>query len=387
MKGQHANAAIDHAASHPADVRLYRAPGRVNIIGEHTDYNEGLVLPTSTAAYTWLAASARSDRLIRIESKNMRDTQQFGLDEIDVAGTPSWIDYAKGVAAELQAAGIELSGAEMFVDSDIPISGGLSSSASFEIAIAIALLDLAGATLAPQKIAQLCQRAEIRYAGVNCGIMDQLAVASCPPGEAMLIDCRTLGAKFVAIPADARLLITDSGVKHELAGGGYNNRAEECVTAVAALANRVPGLRTLRDLSAEQLERNAGAIGDTLLRRCRHVVSENERVEKAYAALATGKLPELGTLINASHASLRDDYEVSCDEIEQLVRLANACDGVFGSRMVGGGFGGCVLSLTTADNVATIVTQLRDQYGTLMGREPWMHVVNPAEPAGIVRPR
>lgn len=384
MTGRESNAAIDLARSRPIDTRLYRAPGRVNIVGEHTDYNDGLVLPTSTALYTWLVASKRSDRIITVTSANLQDTQDFRLDDPGVRKTTGWIAYAAGVAAELQAEGIPLRGADFCVDGQIPIGGGLSSSASFETVIATALLDAANHAMPPNRIAELCQRAENRHTGVNCGIMDHLAVASCRPGRAMMIDCRSLNIQFADIPADARLLITDSGVAHRLARSDYNNRASECAAAVDILSKYLPHLRSLRDLSMPQLQDCGQSIDDTLFRRCRHVVSENLRVEQAFSALSSGDLLRLGALISASHASLRDDYGVSCHEIEQLVALADDCDGVYGSRMVGAGFGGCVLSLTCADKVDEVVETVRDRYGKLIGKTPWMHVVSAAHPAGRV---
>ena len=199
-----------------------------------------------------------------------------------------------------------------------------------------------------------------------------------------MIDCRSLKIRFIDIPANARLLITDSGVVHRLALSDYNNRASECAAAVDTLSRYFPDLRSLRDLSMPQLQDCAKSIDDTAYRRCRHVVSENLRVEQAFSALASGDLHTLGALISASHASLRDDYEVSCREIEQLVRFADDCDGVYGSRMVGAGFGGCVLSLTRADKVDEVVAIVRDRYGKLMGKTPWMHVVSAAQPAGRV---
>jgi len=362
----------------------YRAPGRVNIIGEHTDYNDGFVLPTTTAAYTQVSAERRADRLVRISSNNLRESHTFDLDDTAVRSRPEWFDYARGVAAELEAAGAKLPGADIEIDSNIPIGGGLSSSASFEVGIAVALLDLAGESLPKKQLAQVCRRAEIRYAGVNCGIMDQLAIAACEEGRAMLIDCRTLATQHVEIPDNARLLVVDSGVRHQLPESGYNDRAEECQDAVRILSRADSGVIALRDASPRLLTQNCTALGNVLFRRALHIVTENQRVKDAYAALEYGDLQTLGKLISDSHDSLRDDFEISCEAVDRLVEIADACVGALGARQIGGGFGGCVLCLTTADHVADVRTEIGRQYARITGSEPWMHVVAASSPAGKV---
>ena len=367
-----------------ADSKLFRAPGRVNIIGEHTDYSDGLVLPTNTALYTWLMARPRIDRTIQVTTRNFDDTQSFSLDDIRRSEKPGWLDYLKGVAAQLEEEGIRLRGAEIIIDGDIPIGGGLSSSASLELATARALLHISGAELATERIAELCQHAEQVYAGVNCGIMDQYSIACCKRGEAMLLDCRSLETTSVAIPKQISLLITDSGVKHRLPDGGYNDRADECRQAVALLAKAEPGTHSLRDVSMLSLQKSEDQLGTQLFRRSRHVVSENHRVIEAVAALQSGDLDKLGALISASHASLRDDFEVSCAEIETLVEITDACDGVLGSRMVGAGFGGCVLSVAHTDKIDTAISQISESYGDVIGKQPWIHTVSPTDPAGLV---
>jgi galactokinase len=363
------------------EVRRFHAPARVNIIGEHTDYNDGLVLPTTTALFTSVTAVPRPDRIIRIESREMRNVQSFDLDNIEPAKNPGWIDYAKGVAAELEAEGIHLQGANLEIESRIPLGGGLSSSASFELAVATALLRLADRSLPGPSLATICQRAEIRYAGVNCGIMDQFTVACCKRGNAILLDCRSLDAEQVAIPQSAGMLIIDSGVKHRLPESAYNKRLDECAEAVNILSQDAPQIVALRDLKMDMLEMQKDRLGDLLYRRCRHVVSEIQRVRDAFAALQAGDLSNLGKLISASHASLRNDYEVSCDEVDQLVAIADQSPGVLGSRMIGAGFGGCVLSLVESDNIDEAARQVRQKYEDLTGDEPWMHIVQAADPA------
>jgi len=370
----------------PDEVRRFRAPARVNIIGEHTDYNDGLVLPTTTALFTSVAAVPRPDRIIRIESREMRNVQSFDLDDIEPAKNPGWIDYAKGVAAELEAEGIRLQGANLEIESQIPLGGGLSSSASFELAVATALLRLADRSLPGPSLAAICQRAEIRYAGVNCGIMDQFTIACCKRGNAMLLDCRSLDIEQVAIPPSAGMLIIDSGVKHRLPESAYNKRSDECAEAVKILSQHAPQVVALRDLKMEMLETQKDRLGDLLYRRCRHVVSENQRVRDAYAALRSGDLEKLGNLISASHASLRDDFEVSCDEVDQLVQIADECTDVPGSRILGAGFGGCVLSLVGLDNIEEVAGKITQKYKQVTGHDPWTHIVQGSEPAQQIHP-
>ncbi len=357
-----------------------QAPARVNIIGEHTDYNGGFVLPTTTALYTRLIAVERSDRTVEVTSTTVGDMRSFTLDDVGKSSEFGWIEYVKGVAAELQAEGIALKGASIEIDSDIPLGGGLSSSASLELAIATVMLRLAGASVTAPRLARLCQRAEHNYAGVRCGIMDQYTIACAEKGKAILLDCRTLDTIQVPIPSSARLIVTDSGVRHRLPDGEYNDRADECAAAVRVLAKVVPGLTSLRDLDADTLEAQKDVLGDVLHRRCRHVVNENQRVHAAVAAIERGDLTTVGTLLNACHASLRDDFEVSCDELEALVGIANASTGVLGSRMVGAGFGGCVLSLVNASDAEEAARQISSNYNSVLGKEPWTHIVQPSEP-------
>jgi galactokinase len=362
----------------------YRAPGRVNIIGEHTDYNDGFVLPTTTSAYTNVTANRRNDREVHLYSRNLDTSAVFDLDDTSISEAPIWADYARGVAVEIERDGTRLVGADITIDGEIPIGGGLSSSASFEVAIGTALLDLAGQSLPERRLARICREAEIHFAGVNCGIMDQMAIAGCEKGKAMLIDCRTLETEHVDIPEHARLLVVDSGVRHQLPDSGYNDRARECRDVVEVLAALEPGVTALRDVSVQSLDKHCDKLGDVLYRRARHIVTENGRVHEAFDALAGNDLVGLGALVSQSHLSLRDDFEISCQAVDQLVEIANACRGSLGARQVGGGFGGCVLCLTTDDHLPHVQEQIRLDYGRVLGTEPWMHVVQATEPAGRV---
>jgi len=337
-----------------------------------------------TALYTWVMARPRRDRTIQATALNFNDTQSFSLDDIRRSEKPGWLDYLKGVAAVLNAEGVGLAGADITIIGDVPIGSGLSSSASLELAAASALLDIAGVEMPPQRIALLCQQAEQRYVGVNCGIMDQYSVACCKRGEAMMLDCRSLETTSVSLPNNIALLLTNSGAKHQLTNSGYNDRADECRQAVELIAEGDSDVQSLRDVSMSSLLKVEKKLGECLFRRSRHVVSENRRVTDAVAALRSGNINRLGEVVSASHASLRDDFEVSCDEIETLIEIADACDGVVGSRMVGGGFGGCVLSVMPVDRLEEVISEIGRNYGAVIGKAPWVHTVSAADPAGKV---
>ena len=359
------------------------APARVNIIGEHTDYNDGFVLPTCTALFTRVSAVARSDRKLHVQSSTVNVTQVLELDALQPDNSGEWVEYVNGVAAGLQAAGVNLPGANLTIESNIPLGAGLSSSASLELSVGKALLGLSGATMAAPDLAQLCQKAEHDFAGVQCGIMDQYALACAQFGNALLLDCRSLQTKQVSLPNDMTFLLTDSGVRHSLVDGEYNNRAQECAAAVEIIAKSKPSTRKLRDVDAALLTANQNELGDVLFRRCRHVVSENQRVMRMAHALESNELEQVGSLLNVCHVSLRDDYEVSCAELDALVEIANADDRVLGSRMLGAGFGGCVLSACRKDDAAAAAARIRSEYASISGKQPLQHIVQPAHPAHL----
>jgi galactokinase len=362
--------------------KLFRAPGRVNIIGGHTDYNEGFVLPTTTGLHTWVAIAPRADRTLRAYACKFDSIEEIDLDRIERIGDAQWCEYVKGVASVFEGAGYPLCGADIVIDGDIPMGGGLSSSASLEVVLAFALLDCAGVAIDRGELAQLCQRAETDFVGARCGIMDQYVISRCANDRAMMLDCRSLEFHSVALPADARFLVVDTGVSHRLPVGEYNSRREECEKAVALLASEIPQLGALRDLDLAQLEDKKKLLDDRHYRRCRHIVSEIQRVKDAYAALQRGDVLQLGKLITASHVSLRDDYEISCAELDALVAIMNACPEVYGSRLVGGGFGGCVVCLVDSSHLDQVMDKVRTEYGALLGRPPWAHAVTPSDPVG-----
>ncbi len=362
--------------------KLFRAPGRVNIIGGHTDYNEGFVLPTTTGLHTWLAIAPRSDRILRAFSCRFDSLKEINLDRIESRGDAQWSEYVKGVASILEDAGHSLRGADIVIDGDIPLGGGLSSSASLEIVLAFALLDCADIEIERGDLAQLCQRVETDFVGVRCGIMDQFAISHCANDRAMMLDCRSLEFQSVEMPVDARLLVVDTGVSHRLPAGEYNSRREECEQAVALLASKIPQLGALRDLELAQLEDEKKLLDDRLYRRCRHIVTENQRVNDANSALRRGNVARLGELITASHVSLRDDYEISCAELDALVEIMISCPEVYGARLVGGGFGGCALCLVGAQHLERVTDRVRAEYGEILGRPPWVHAVTATDPVG-----
>ena len=361
---------------------LYRAPGRVNLIGEHTDYNDGFVLPMNTSLFTWVAIRSRPDRLVRIHSVLFNESCDFDLEGITPGGQPAWLEYARGVASVLQAEGFELGGADILIDGEIPLGGGLSSSASLETALAVAMLGCAGLKADPMHLALMCQRAEHEFAGVPCGIMDQAVISSCPQYHAIKLDCRSLDYQAISLPDELCMLVVDSGVKHKLSDGGYRQRRQQCESALAVLARHDPSIKGLRDATAEQVERLRGEMGDLPYRRARHVVSENERVHQAEKAIATGDLLALGAILDASHASLRDDFMVSCAETDFLAQSASECPGVYGARMVGGGFGGCTITLLDREVLEQTLGHIIHAYTKFSGQAPWHHLVRSAAPAG-----
>jgi galactokinase len=349
--------------AHETPVRVFRAPGRTNLIGEHTDYNDGFVLPAAIDRATWIAIAPRTDRLLIIHSEHFNETIEFDIDETAVVPRRHWSDYVLGVAVILQTTGYKLAGADMLIRSDVPLGAGLSSSASLEVAAAIALTALAGRDMPKLEIARLCQRAENEFVGAHVGIMDQFVACFGKAGHAIFLDCRTMEHAAVPLPDDVRMVLCNTMVKHNIAAGEYNSRRADCAEAVARLENVVPGIRELRDVTPDLLQQLSRWLPDVILRRARHVVTENERVLAARTALESRDLARLGELMRKSHASLRDDYEVSCKELDVMAELANKFDGCIGARMTGGGFGGCTINLVRADRVDAFVNFLAGEYG------------------------
>ena len=365
-----------------AEPRVYRAPGRVNLIGEHTDYNDGFVMPAAIDFYTRVAAAPREDRKLVLRSENFGESVEFDLDETDPRPRGHWSDYPRGVAVVLERAGVRLRGAELLIRGEVPIGAGLSSSAAIEVATAFALADVSGAEVGRAELAKLCQRAENEFVGVRCGLMDQFISCHGRAGHALLLDCRTLDYALLPLPAGVRLVVCNTMVRHELAGGEYNVRRAQCEEGVRLLARVLPGVRALRDVTTAELERLKGELPPVVYRRCRHVVGEDERVLAARGALERGDLAEFGRLMGESHRSLRDDYEVSCRELDLMVELARAQGGVYGARMTGGGFGGCTVNLVGADFVDDFRRGVGRGYEEATGVRPEIYVCAPAEGVG-----
>lgn len=366
---------------------LARAPGRVNLIGEHTDYNDGLVMPAAIEFATWVAVSEREDQRVVAESVQYEGRLEFALPPARRKRARDWTDYIFGVAASLGKAGIALRGANLLVDGKVPIGAGLSSSAALEVSCAFALCALAGVEIARPEMAKICQRAENEYVGARCGIMDQFIACTAKRGHAVLLDCRSLDYKYARLPEGVSLVICNTMVKHSIAGGEYNRRREECEQGVRRLAKKIAGIRALRDVTFEELKRYAAELPEVVARRCRHVVTENERVSRAAEALAAGELAALGELMYASHASLRDDYEVSSPELDLMVELARPQAGVIGARMTGGGFGGCTVNLVQANEAQKFRERVAAGYEEKTGVRPDIYITDAAEGAEVVERR
>jgi len=360
-------ASFEEVFGRPADGAV-RAPGRVNLIGEHTDYNDGFVLPIAIERRAVARWARREDRRVRFHSLQKGEGVQIDLDALPAPTPGAWSNYPVGVAVELSAAGAAAGAADVLIDSDVPIGGGLSSSAAIEVAVALALMAAAGRPRAVdgRDLALLCQRAENRFAGAPCGIMDQSIAVMGRAGRAMLLDCRSGEVRHVPFDdASWRLLVADTQVSHDIGEGGYPLRRRQCREAADALA-----ADALRDVTADRVARAAaeGVLSGDLLKRARHVVGEIARTLDAAEALAAGDYPRFGELMLASHASLRDDFEVSCPELDAIVAAAEACQGAAGARMTGGGFGGCAIVLARADAADEVAAAVAGAFAERFGR-------------------
>jgi galactokinase len=361
------------------EARVFRAPGRVNLIGEHTDYNEGFVMPVAMDLYTWVAVAARRDSHVHVYSQNVREHAELDLQDLNLRAQAHWSAYVLGVAASLRMSGAEIGGANLLVEGKVPMGAGLSSSASVEVAAGYALLESSGLSRSPVELAKICQRAENEFAGARCGIMDQM-IACCGRADyALILDCRTLGFRLLPLFADAQFVVCNSMVKHDHAAGEYNARRADCEMATRILAEQLPGVRALRDVSLADLERYAKLLPEVVYRRSRHVISENARVEDARGALERGDPESFGRLMNESHRSLKEDYEVSSTELDLLVGIACGITGVYGSRMTGGGFGGCTISLVRSSAVEEFQSAVARDYQRATGRKPDIYIVRASD--------
>jgi galactokinase len=369
--------------------RIYQAPGRVNLIGEHTDYNDGFVMPAAIGFHTRAAVAPRSDRKLVIHSENFAERFEFDLDHLPATRAGNWSDYVIGVVTMLLRSDQKLGGANLLVDGDVPQGAGLSSSASFEVAVGYALLDgvdpaIERPEIDPTKLALLCQQAENEFVGARCGIMDQFIASHGKRDRALLLDCRSLEYRLLLLPDDVALAICNTMVKHSIAKGEYNQRRAECEAGTRALSEFLPKVRALRDVTLEELAAFGQQLPDVVMRRCRHVIGENARVLLAAAALERSDLKEFGNLMRQSHRSLRDDFEVSCAELELMVELAEQAEGVYGTRMTGGGFGGCTVSLVQAASVEAFERRVQEGYEAATGSKPEIYICAAADGVGRV---
>jgi galactokinase len=371
------------AASAP--VRLVRAPGRVNLIGEYTDFNLGFVLPAAIDREIWIAFEPWSRPEVELTSIELDETRSFKFEGLapKARSDTTWIDYVAGTAWAMREAGLPLRGFRGVLDSTIPIGSGLSSSAALELATSLAIADPASPRPLAAKMAAIAQRGENRYVGVNCGIMDQFASAAGRAGSALLIDCRTNEAVATPIPSALSIVVCDTASPRRL-GTEYNTRRQECELGARLIAEREPGVTSLRDVDSAMLERNIDRLPDNVARRCEHIVHENERVLEAVTALREGDLESLGRLFAASHDSLRNLLEVSSPELDTMVEIAAAVPGVVATRMTGGGFGGCTVSLVTHGAEEALRDEVMRIYPGLTGLAPKVYTAAAVDGAGEV---
>jgi galactokinase len=373
--------AIEHCAVEGFQARfgtpptfVASAPGRVNLIGEHTDYNDGFVFPAAIDRGTAVAIGPRDDDRLVMRSGSGGPEGSFPVSRLYPSEDRAWTDYLIGVASLLRDRGKELRGANLCVHGNVPRGAGLSSSAALELATAFALIRLNGLDVPPIDVIRLCQRAEHEFAGVKCGVMDQFIACLGKRGHALLLDCRSLDYDQVPIPPGVQVLICDTGVRRSLAVSEYNARRAECDAGVRLLSARIPGIRALRDLSMDQLREFGDLLDPVIRRRCAHVVEENQRVVLASRALRAGDLSEFGKLMYDSHLSLKTQYEVSCAELDLVVDICAEAEGVFGARMTGAGFGGCAICLVRDGAVESVVARLSEEYPRGSGKNPSVYV-------------
>ena len=361
--------------------RSFRAPGRVNLIGEHTDYNDGFVMPAAIHLSTFVQVWPRADRKLQIRSENFDDEIEFDLDEPNPTPRKHWSDYAVGVAVMLERAGHRLHGARLQIRGEVPVGSGLSSSAAVEVATACALVANSELTIDRREVALLCQRAENEFVGARVGIMDQFVSLFGEAQRALLLDCRSLEFKLLPLPDTVNLVICNTMVKHELASSAYNERRAQCEAGVRHLARFLPNVKALRDVTVDDLEQYGRDLPAVVYRRCRHVVTEDARVLAASEALEQHDLHRFGWLMAESHRSLRDDYEVSSSELDLMVELAKTAEGVYGARMTGGGFGGCTVNIVDVQYVEQVTSFVARQYEHITKLKPEIYVCEAANGA------
>lgn len=374
----------------PATLQV-RSPGRVNLLGEHVDKNDGKVLPAAIDREIRLTAYPRGDDIVRVRALDLKQSVEFNLSnldhKVDTFGEPlpSWAHYPAGVAWSLQRAGFSIQGVDCEFTSDIPIGAGLSSSAAVEVGFAVMWQALGGWEMDRLGLSRYCQQAEVEYAGVNCGLMDQFACANGVAGHAVLLDTRSLEFKPVPLPENVDIVIADSTIRRTLMTSAYNDRVNDCQMAVKVLQKTRQNISSLRDVSPGELESVRPQLSESVYRHARHVVSEIERVERAIRCLEEGDSDTFGRIMVATHASLRDDYEVSCPELDVLVEIAVGLKGCLGARLTGAGFGGCTVSLVNKDLSAAFVRDLAAEYHRRTGLHSPVFITTASQGARIIQ--
>lgn len=357
---------------------IVRAPGRVNLIGEHTDYNDGFVLPMGIDRAVWLALRPREDGKVRLISLDLESDSAFELNSLTRG--EGWAEYPKGVAHQLMEEGYQLKGFDGVMTGDVPSGAGLSSSAAVELAVARAFSVTSGFAWDPIKMAKLAQKAENQWVGVNCGIMDQMASSACKEGQALFLDCRSLEIQYAPLPKGVSIVILDTSTRRGLVDSAYNERRSQCEEAA-----RFFGVKALRDISVEEFNtRSKSGLSELAAKRAKHIVTENERVLEAMQVMKNGNVKRLGELFNASHDSLRDDFEVTNDALNIMVDCARDQDNCHGARMTGAGFGGCAVALVKEENAEEFVKSVSAAYKQKSGLEAAVYVCKASEGASIV---
>jgi galactokinase len=381
MKVYEEEVLLVHQRRFGLDGQAFAAPARVNLIGEHTDYSGGLVMPMAIGFCTWAVISPRADDQAVFYSVNYGEEAEFDIASLPREPCAHWSDYPAGVLWSMLQDGIAVGGFSMTLSGDVPLGAGLSSSASVEVATAMALLAHVGVTLPLRKIATLCRRAENEYVGAKSGIMDQFVVAGGVAHRAMLIDCRSLEYELLPLPSQVRVVICNSMVKHQVATGEYGDRRDEVEAGQAILRQQRPDIELLRDATLVDLEACRDKMTAASFLRCRHIITENVRVTEAKAALLRGDVVRFGALMVEAHASMRDDFAASCAEIDMLVEIAMRQDGCFGARITGGGFGGCTVNVVSAEKAERFVEIVRREYGERTGIAAQCFVCEPSDGA------
>jgi galactokinase len=361
----------------PAEL-LVRAPGRVNLIGEHTDYNDGFVLPMAIDRAVWIALRPRSDRRVLVSSLEMETSGDFSLDDLQKNGW-DWYEYLKGVSWALREGGYELQGWEGVLSSDVPVGAGLSSSAAIEMATARAFAQVSDFDWDPVCMAQAGRKAENSWVGVSTGIMDQMASAACQIGHALFLDCRSLHYENIPLPDRATIVVLDTATRRGNVDSGYNERFEQCQAAAHHF-----GVNALRDVSPQELLEKGQGLNEVIYRRARHIVTENQRVLDAINAMRAGNKVKLGLLLDGSHISMRDDFEITNEALNTMVTIARRQPGCYGARMTGGGFGGCAMALVDAGKAENFAATVAREYQTEIGLTPSVYVCHPSQGAEVM---